>query len=489
MNATNDTELPHGWALIRLSDVANMRLGKMLDAAKNVGSLTAYLRNVNVRWFSFDLRDLFDMRATPQDRTEFSIEDGDLLVCEGGEPGRCAVWELGPTDLIFQKAIHRIRPSCGVSPKWLALSIKRDAESGRLEEYFTGSGIKHLTGKSLATYSFPLPPLPEQQRIIAKVEEVLNQANRSRERLAKVPKILKAFRQSVLAAACSGRLTEDWRESNRLNAPDSPSHLEDEAADTSLLPPDNSLPDSWAISTVAKIVSKVEAGKNIRCEERPPNAEEVGIVKISSVTWGEFDENESKTLIERGLFLPERQINRGDLLISRANTIDLVGACVIVGTVRRTLMLSDKILRLCVTDSDLKVWLLFWLRSRLGRFQIENAATGNQLSMRNISQENLKRLVIAVPPRREQREIVRRVEILFKLADKIEKRVESATKRADRLTQSVLAKAFRGELVPNEAELARREGRDYEPASVLLDRIKAQREIAAGSRNGHRRGS
>jgi type I restriction enzyme S subunit len=85
-----------------------------------------------------------------------------------------------------------------------------------------------------------------------------------------------------------------------------------------------------------------------------------------------------------------------------------------------------------------------------------------------------------VPPLAEQHEIVRRVEALFWLADAIEKRVTAATARADKLTQAILAKAFRGELVPTEAEIARREGRDYEPASVLLERIRAEREAVVG---------
>src|SRR5437016_5413185 len=101
-----------------VGSVADMRLGKMLDQAKNVGTPTQYLRNVNVRWFSFELVDLFEMRATQQDKGEFSIKDGDLLVCEGGEPGRCAVWNLGSNDLIFQKAIHRIRLKDKISPHW-----------------------------------------------------------------------------------------------------------------------------------------------------------------------------------------------------------------------------------------------------------------------------------------------------------------------------------------------------------------------------------
>src|SRR5205807_3305273 len=96
-----------GWQQAFLADIADSRLGKMLDQAKNVGTPTSYLRNVNVRWFAFDVDDLFSMRATKEDQREFNIVNGDLLVCEGGEPGRCAIWNLGPMDLIFQKAIHR----------------------------------------------------------------------------------------------------------------------------------------------------------------------------------------------------------------------------------------------------------------------------------------------------------------------------------------------------------------------------------------------
>jgi type I restriction enzyme, S subunit len=104
-----------------------------------------------------------------------------------------------------------------------------------------------------------------------------------------------------------------------------------------------------------------------------------------------------------------------------------------------------------------------------------------------VNTTQLKELSVRVCSMLEQREIVRRVEALFKLADMIEKRVESATKRADKLTQAILAKAFRGELVPTEAELALREGRDYEPASVLLERIRAEREKSATTKGDGKR--
>ena len=127
-------------------------------------------------------------------------------------------------------------------------------------------------------------------------------------------------------------------------------------------------------------------------------------------------------------------------------------------------------------------YLYLWTVSpRHGRAKLSSDAYGAGKPGLNL--DNIKEMTLAMPPLEEQNEIARRVEALFKLADTIEKRVEAATKRADKLTQAILAKAFRGELVPTEAELARREGRLYEPASALLERIKAEREKASASKN------
>ena len=195
-----------GWKEATLEDVADLRLGKMLDKAKNVGNPTRYLRNLNVRWFAFDFADLATMRATSKDRAELAIKDGDLLVCEGGEPGRCAVWNLGVTDLIFQKAIHRVRLTDNVKPHWLAFNIRNDANSGRLEGYFTGTTIKHLTGKTLSTYRFALPLLPEQQEIVRRVEALFNKADEIEARFKKAKAFVDKLTQSILSKAFRGEL-------------------------------------------------------------------------------------------------------------------------------------------------------------------------------------------------------------------------------------------------------------------------------------------
>ncbi len=131
--------------------------------------------------------------------------------------------------------------------------------------------------------------------------------------------------------------------------------------------------------------------------------------------------------------------------------------------------LSDKVLRLVISE-EYKKWLLFWLRSQNGRKQIEQLASGNQFSMRNLSQANLKAIAVRLPPSDERAEIVRRVEALFAYADRLEARYTVTSAKVEGLTPALLAKAFRGELVPQDP--------NDEPAAVLLERIHAARVAA-----------
>ena len=171
-------ELPELWAWVNVGAVAYSRLGKMLDKAKNKGTPRKYLRNINVRWFGFDLSNLLKMRFEDSELSEFALREGDVLICEGGEPGRAAVWDNSEADIYFQKAVHRVRFPDFVDSDFFVRTLRASADDGRLAEYFTGTGIKHFTGKGLAAYSFPLPPLAEQHRIVAKVDELMALCNR-----------------------------------------------------------------------------------------------------------------------------------------------------------------------------------------------------------------------------------------------------------------------------------------------------------------------
>lgn len=172
-NNINQTNLPKGWVQIAMGDIVDTRLGKMLDKQKNKGEFFHYLRNTNVQWLRFDLTDVKKMRFESNELEEYEVRVGDLLICEGGEPGRCAVWDGQIERVFFQKALHRVRPLAHISPWFILYRILADAKSGYLEKHFTGATIKHLTGQELARYSFPLPPLKEQKRIVAKLDQLM----------------------------------------------------------------------------------------------------------------------------------------------------------------------------------------------------------------------------------------------------------------------------------------------------------------------------
>ncbi|WP_332406479.1 restriction endonuclease subunit S [Vibrio metschnikovii] len=306
-----------------------------------------------------------------------------------------------------------------------------------------GGAQPNISQQLIKAHKIKLAPLAEQKRIVAKLDEVLAQVDTIKARLDRIPAILKRFRQSVLAAAVSGKLTEEWRGSSILVG--------------------------WQTKKLGSIVQAIEAGKNLKCIETPPENDEYGIIKISAVTWGVYDEGQSKTLPSKDLFIESRRVNVGDFLISRANTIELLGNPVIVHRVTKNLMLSDKVLRLVMREED-KSWVSIFLRSTDGRKEIESRSTGNQMSMRNIGQKALLDIDMPKAPDREQTEIVRLVDQYFAFADTIEAQVKKAQARVDNLTQSILAKAFRGELVAQDP--------NDEPADKLLERIAKARSEA-----------
>jgi type I restriction enzyme, S subunit len=161
-----------GWERKRISEIAQHSLGKMLDRSKNKGEFKPYLRNLNVRWGEFDLSHVLEMRFLPDEASRYTAIKGDVLVCEGGYPGRAAIWD-GDEPIYFQKALHRVRFHEPERNKWFLYFLQlRDLE-GSLKSHFNGAGIQHFTGEALARFEMPLPPLPEQQRIVGLLDQAL----------------------------------------------------------------------------------------------------------------------------------------------------------------------------------------------------------------------------------------------------------------------------------------------------------------------------
>ena len=163
-----------GWEMRAFGKICETRLGKMLDKKQQTGKhLHYYLRNANVQWFRFALDDISQMDFNAADREEFSLRNGDLLICEGGDPGRAAIWKGQIENCYFQKALHRVRPNPKVAnPVYLERLLWFLSKNGGLNDHVTSATIAHLTGEKLKAMPIPIPPLPLQHEFARRVAVV-----------------------------------------------------------------------------------------------------------------------------------------------------------------------------------------------------------------------------------------------------------------------------------------------------------------------------
>lgn len=162
------------WKTIRFSEIGDTRLGKMLDAKQQTGNHSRlYLRNANVQWDRFALDDILQMDFDKKDRQVFRLQHGDVLVCEGGEAGRAAIWRDELPECYFQKALHRVRPHGDKAiPEYIVYLLWFYAHGGGFKDHVTSATIAHLTGEKLKAMMVPLPPLSLQREFAARVTEV-----------------------------------------------------------------------------------------------------------------------------------------------------------------------------------------------------------------------------------------------------------------------------------------------------------------------------
>lgn len=334
-------------------------------------------------------------------------------------------------------------PMGSFDPKYLAFYLRTDGFVSFANQLNQGDRPR-VNFDQISSHEVPLAPLSEQKRIVAKVEKLLEKVDASRARLDKASAILKRFRQSARASACSGRLTADWRR-GRVKA------------------------GEWTPSSVGEVVESLKYGTATKCgyEKRG-----VPVLRIPNVVSGRIDHSDLKYAKLPAKEFQQLRLIAGDILLIRSNgSVSLVGRTAVVSKAEENYAYAGYLIRLRPDRKKVEPdFLNLVLSSYDIRLQIELEARSTS-GVNNINSEEVRALSFPLPPLPEQREIVRRMDEMFALADRLEARVGKARGQVDKLTQSILAKAFRGELVPQDP--------NDEPAEKLLARIRAKTEPIA----------
>ena len=204
-------EIPEGWMWVHLNYIANSSLGKTLDKVKNTGDYKPYLCSINVYWNGISLEKVKEARFEETELEKYSLKHGDLLICEGGDVGRSAVWEED-IPMCYQNALHRVRFYHDINPYFYKYLIECYKGIGIINQFSKGVTIKHLVQSSLNAMWLPLPPLAEQKRIVAKIEELLPLVDRYEQAWTKLEDFNRRFpedmKKSILQQAIQGKLVE-----------------------------------------------------------------------------------------------------------------------------------------------------------------------------------------------------------------------------------------------------------------------------------------
>ena len=198
---------PTSWTTATLREIAfEAVLGKMLDRQRNRGQPRIYLGNINLRWGLFNVDSGKTIPIEDHEVPRYGVRAGDLIICEGGEPGRCAVWDGDDNQVFVQKALHRVRFTASYSPTFAYHFFRFSAAAGRLDKHYTGSTIKHLTGRALEDVLLPICSPAEQAEITRVLESRLEAAEILDAEIDTNLARAEALRQSILKKAFSGQL-------------------------------------------------------------------------------------------------------------------------------------------------------------------------------------------------------------------------------------------------------------------------------------------
>jgi type I restriction enzyme S subunit len=410
-------ELPQGWASARLEEIVTKKKGKKPAVLRDTPA-EGFIPYLDIRAIEKNvIREYAEVKSS-----KIASKDDLFVVWDGARSG----WVGGGITGAIGSTIMAL------TVQTVESAYVRRFIAGQFQNLNTntrGTGIPHVDPEVFWNLEVPLAPLAEQRRIVAKLEKLLGQVDACQQRLVKLPTVLKRFRQSILAAACSGRLTADWRE---------------DVGVTGELPP------NWSAKNLGEVAT-FSQGIQIGLEQHltEPKPGYVRFLRIVNYTQngGEF-----RFVPDPG---PRYHVSPDEVVMVRYGEAGFVGRG-FEG------VLANNLFKIIPGQSLSRDYLYHLLKSPSVSQEIIQKRKGG--SMPAISFDIVSELPVWIPPLAEQQEIVRRVAGLFALANQLEQRLAQARGQVAKLTPSLLARAFAGQLVPQNPE--------DEPAGKLLERIR-----------------
>lgn len=455
------SELPKGWLTAVLGEVCG-------QPAQRVPSADEEFTYIDIASIDRERKIISEPQRIPgaeaPSRARKLVEKGDVIVSMT-RPNLNAVALVGEehNECIASTGFDVLKP-LGVEPRWVFAAVRSAQFVDAMCDKVQGALYPAVKSADIREYEIPLPPLAEQTRIAVKLDELLAQVDTLKARIDGIPALLKRFRQSALAAAVSGRLTEEWR-GNAQNCPLTQPPL------VFLERDQGSTPNDWRWSMLVKL-AVLESGhtprKSISAYWENGDVPWISLQDIRAADGKEIFETKHMPTMLGIENSSARLLPAGTVCFSRDIS---VGFVTIMG---RSMATTQHFANWVCKDELLPKYLMYAFMA--GREHLLRSGQGS--TVKTIYMPALKELRLLLPPLAEQTEIVRRVDQLFAFAGQLEAKVASAKSRIDHLTQSILAKAFRGELVPQDP--------NDEPASALLERIKAQRAATPKAKRGRK---
>jgi len=533
--ARDGSVLPEGWGEICLAELIVHRIGgEWGEDGPGEGLVPVrVVRGTEFRDWERDKGKTAALRWVLASRlASRELRPGDIVIeISGGGPEQ----PVGRTFLIDEEAM-RLEPPlpliCGNFCRLLRIHPALDPAFVHLalrEKYLRGD-VWHFQNQTTNLRNLQLdeylegtflrvPPLAEQRRIVAAVERLLAEAAAAGDSLRAAKRVLRKLRQTILAAGAEGRLTEDWRRERSSGRPlnavlsnvfaerrksfDSAQRQAALAGERWLKEPFNlrpgawqvpeplslpELPEGWIVAPLQDLAENLQYGTSQRADKNLKDG--VPVLRMGNIRDGKIDGRRSslKLIDPATEDIPRFTLRRGDILFNRTNSPELVGKAAVFD-LEGTVIFASYLVRItCDERLVLPEYLCAWINSPWGRRWARTVRT-DCVSQSNINATKLRTMPVPLPPLDEQREIVRRQREALALADKQEDIIGLTLARTERLPRAILEQAMRGDLVRSEAELARLEGLEHEPASVLLDRVRADRPKAAAQKRKSRRRS